>query len=269
MKVAGSTAILVGATGGIGQAIAWQMVGRGARLIVVGRDRERTERLAEQLGNASGARARAFVADIVDADTPSLLREFAERDGGKIDFLINCAGVQNFGFFADESPAATAALFAVNTSAPIALINAVLPHMLGNRRGHIVNVGSIFGSIGFPCFATYSASKFALRGFSEALRRELSGSGVNVTYVAPRFTKTAFNGDAVSRMADALGMKQDEPAAVARSVVDAIERDGRNSYLGWPEKLFVRINSLMPRLVDRPLMRRVDHMRPFAARECP
>ncbi len=115
--------------------------------------------------------------------------------------------------------------------------------MITARRGQIVNVGSIFGSIGFPCFASYSASKFALRGFSEALRRELADSGVTVTYVAPRFTRTGFNHGAVARMADALRMNQDEPETVARDVVDAIERDGRNRYFGWPEKFFVRINS--------------------------
>ena len=131
-------------------------------------------------------------------------------------------------------------------------------------RGQIVNVGSIFGSIGFPCFASYSASKFALRGFSEALRRELAGTGVGVTYVAPRFTKTAFNRNVVARMANALKMNQDEPESVAASVIATIERNDRERYLGWPEKLFVRINSILPRLVDPSLIRQVDLMRPFA-----
>ena len=195
---------------------------------------------------------------------PARLIANALREVDGIDILINCAGVQNFGFFAEEAADDTASLFRVNTIAPIALINAVLPHMLANQSGQIVNVGSIFGSIGFPCFASYSASKFALRGFSEALRRELTGTGVGITYVAPRFTRTAFNRSAVNRMATALKMSQDEPAAVATSVIRAIERDGRNRYLGWPEKLFVRVNSILPRLVDLPLMKQVDQMRPFA-----
>jgi short-subunit dehydrogenase len=263
MKVDGGTAILTGATGGIGRALAWELARRGAALIVVGRHPERTGRLAQQL-TRFGTRADAFIGDIVDETTPGRLAAFAAQRADGIDFLINCAGVQNFGFFVEEPASSTAALFRVNTIAPIALINALLPGMIAAERGQIVNVGSIFGSIGFPCFASYSASKFALRGFSEALRREVAGSGVTVTYVAPRFTRTGFNRGAVSRMADALRMNQDEPEAVAKDVVDAIERDGRNRYLGWPEKLFVRINSLMPRLVDRPLMRQVAQMRPFA-----
>jgi short-subunit dehydrogenase len=267
MKVKGCTAILTGATGGIGRAIAWELARRDvSTLIVVGRNIERTDRLAAQLVSY-GRRAHAFVGDIVDETLPPRLAQFAEQQTGAVDFLINCAGVQNFGFFVEESARSSAALLQVNTVAPIALIHAMLPGMIKARRGQIVNVGSIFGSIGFPCFATYSASKFALRGFSEALRRELAGSGVTVTYVAPRFTRTGFNRGAVARMADALRMNQDEPETVARNVVDAIERDGRNRYFGWPEKFFVRINSLMPRLVDRPLMRQVDQMRPFTIRE--
>jgi short-subunit dehydrogenase len=266
MKVKGATAILTGATGGIGGAIALELARRDiATMILVGRSVERIDALACELAGHR-VTCHAFVGDVRDETLPRRLADFAGENGGA-DLLINCAGVQNFGFFVDEPALSAAALLQVNTVAPIALIHAVLPGMIAAGQGQIVNIGSIFGSIGFPCFAAYSASKFALRGFSEALRRELAGSGVTVTYVAPRFTRTRFNGAAVARMADALRMNQDEPNAVARHIVDAIERDGRNRYVGWPEKLFVRINSVMPRLVDLPLMRQVEQMRPFAIRE--
>lgn len=266
MKVGGATAILTGASGGIGGAIANELARRGvAKLILAGRSADRIDAIGSRL-SSHGVTCHPFVGDVLDEAFPQRLATFAEQQGGA-DLLINCAGVQNFGFFIDEPPHAAAALLQVNIAAPIALIHAVLPRMIAAGRGQIVNVGSIFGSIGFPCFAAYSASKFALRGFSEALRRELSGSGVTVTYVAPRFTRTDFNRGPVARMAEALRMNQDEPDAVAREIVDAIERDGRNRYVGWPEKLFVRINSLMPRLVDRPLMRQVEQMRPFANRD--
>jgi short-subunit dehydrogenase len=263
MKITGSNILVTGAGGGIGGAIARQLAARGASLILVDRDGERGELLAAEL-RAGGTKAWALSGDLTEVSVPVRLVADAISCAGGIDILINCAGVQNFGFFSEETTADTTTLFNVNTVAPINLINAVLPHMMTKKQGQIVNLGSIFGSIGFPCFASYSASKFALRGFSEALRRELTGTGVGITYVAPRFTKTPFNRNVVARMADALKMNQDEPENVAANIINAIEHDRLDRYLGWPEKLFVRINSIFPRLVDSSLMKQVDQMRPFA-----
>ena len=264
MNISGSSILITGASGGIGGAIARQLAGKGAALIIIDRDSSRVDSLAIELRAMGAKNVFPLVGDLTQPDMPTRMIEEALNQAGDIDILINCAGTQNFGFFANEAIIDTAKLFNINTIAPISLTNAVLPHMLKMKKGQIVNLGSIFGSIGFPCFATYSASKFALRGFSEALRRELVGSGVKVTYVAPRFTKTPFNRSAVTRMADAMKMNQDEPEVVAASVIAAIERSGQDSYLGWPEKLFVRINSIFPRLVDKPLMKQVAQMRPFA-----
>ena len=263
MKISGSTILITGASGGIGGAIARELARRGASLILVNRDAAKLEAFAAEL-RASGSQVLTLVGDIAQPGVPARVVHDALAQAGSIDILINCAGVQNFGFFAEESAADTATLFNINTIAPIALTDALLPHLLEKGKGQIVNLGSIFGSIGFPCFASYSASKFALRGFSEALRRELTGTGIGVTYVAPRFTRTAFNRSAVTRMANALKMNQDDPESVAASVIAAIERNDRERYLGWPEKLFVRINSVLPRLVDPRLIKQVDLMRPFA-----
>jgi len=151
----------------------------------------------------------------------------------------------------------------VNVVAPIRLTQALLPHFESRPRAHVVNIGSIFGSIGYPCFASYSASKFAMRGYSEALRRELAHTSVQVHYVAPRCTRTAFNKGSVARMAEQLRMNQDSPEEVAAHVVDAISSGQADAYLGWPERLFVRINALLPRLVDGPLVREARKMRAF------
>ncbi len=255
--------MITGATGGIGRAVAMQLAQRGATLIPVGRDKARLSALTAELRQL-GADAMPLQGDLSAEKTPQYLLETALQLWGGIDILLNCAGTQNFGDFSRESAIDTAALFKINVLAPMALTNAVLPHMLKRGSGKIVNVGSIFGSIGFPFFATYSASKFALRGFSEALRRELAGSGVDITYIAPRFTRTGFNRPVVARMAGALKMNQDEPAAVARCVIRSIERNDSESYLGWPEKLFVRINSVLPRLVDQSLIKQRAQMQPFA-----
>ncbi len=263
MKISDSTILITGASGGIGGAIARQLAQRGATLILINRDSDKLAAFAAEL-RASGGKVIPLAGDLATPGEPARLVQAALDQAGTVDILVNCAGVQNFGFFAEESAADTATLFNINTIAPIALTNALLPHLLKKGKGQIVNLGSIFGSIGFPCFASYSASKFALRGFSEALRRELAGSGIGVTYVAPRFTRTAFNRSAVTRMANALKMNQDEPESVAASVIAAIEHNDRERYLGWPEKLFVRINSILPRLVDPSLIKQAGLMRPFA-----
>ncbi|HEX5674355.1 MAG TPA: SDR family oxidoreductase [Azonexus sp.] len=263
MKISDSTILITGASGGIGGAIARQLAQRGATLILINRDSDKLAAFAAEL-RASGGKVIPLAGDLATPGEPARLVQTALDQAGTVDILVNCAGVQNFGFFAEENAADTATLFNINTIAPIALTNALLPHLLKKGKGQIVNLGSIFGSIGFPCFASYSASKFALRGFSEALRRELAGSGIGVTYVAPRFTRTAFNRSAVTRMANALKMNQDEPESVAASVIAAIEHNDRERYLGWPEKLFVRINSILPRLVDPSLIKQAGLMRPFA-----
>lgn len=263
MKLKDKVIMITGASGGIGSAMALQLGKRGAALVLVDRDATKAAEFGADL-KAAGVSVHSLTGDLAAPGVPAQLVGQTIAARGRVDILINCAGIQNFGFAADETAERTARLFTVNTVAPIALANAVLPHMLRQRSGHIVNIGSIFGSIGFPCFAAYSASKFALRGYSEALRRELAGSGVSVTYVAPRFTKTALNGSAVTRMAAQLGMNQDEPAVVARRVVAAIEAGGKDHYLGWPESLFVRINSLLPRLVNMSLRKQVNQMRPYA-----
>ena len=125
--------------------------------------------------------------------------------------------------------------------------------LLTGGAGQIVNVGSIFGSINFAHFATYSSAKAGLRGFSQALRREVAGSGIDVTYVAPRAVNTALNTDTVKEFARLTGMNMDEPRAVAHRIVDVVADRRREAYFGFPEALFVRLNAIFPGLVDQAL----------------
>ncbi|MDM4769918.1 SDR family oxidoreductase [Solimonas sp. SE-A11] len=259
--------LLTGATGGIGRAAALQLAARGARLWLSGRREAELQELAAQI-RREGGRAEVLVADLTERgaarDLIARLRSLEPR----LDIVINCAGAMHFGYFESTPPEAIEQLWRTNVLAPMQLVQAALP-VLRQGGGLVVNVGSIFGSIAFPCFATYSSTKFALRGFSEGLRRELSGSGVDVLYFAPRYTRTALNSGAVSEMASALAMNQDEPDAVAAALVEAIERNRKERYLGWPEKLFVRINAWFPRLVDAALRKQGQQMRPYALRQLP
>jgi len=169
------------------------------------------------------------------------------------DILINLAGIQHFGPLEAQTPAHLNATYMVNLVAPARLAQAVLPGMKARGRGQIANVGSIFGSINFAHFATYSSSKAGLRALSQALRRELIETGVGVTYVAPRAVRTPLNSDAVNAWARLTRMTMDEPEAIARRIVRAIRDDRKDVYLGFPEALFVRLNGFAPALIDGAL----------------
>jgi len=262
MQIKDQRILLTGASGGIGQALARELAGRGARLGLVGRGSGPLERLATELNGGPG-KALAISADLTMRSGRETAQRAMHEGFGGIDVLINNAGITDFTNFVDQDPEVMERIFQLNVLAPMQLTRAILPELLGQGRGRIVNLGSVFGSIAFPCFASYSASKFALRGFSEALRRELDGSGIGVTYAAPRAVKTPLNSPAVYRMAAAVKMTMDDPESVARQVVGAMESDQKDVYLGFPESLFVRVNAVLPRLVDRVLRRQNRVMQRF------
>lgn len=263
MKIARQRIIVTGAGGGIGSQVARMLADKGAELVLADRDTQKLDALQQEI-SAQGGKAHVISCDLSANGAPQAVAGYALNAMGVVDVLVNCAGIANFGQFQDQSPVAMETLWRINVLVPMQLSRALLPQMVNRGHGRIVNVGSIFGSIGFAYFTTYSASKFAIRGFSEALRRELDGTGVGVTYVAPRYTKTPLNDGAVSRMAQAVGMNSDEPALVAQHIVRAIELDKQDYYIGWPECLFVRINAILPRLVDGALRKQNEQTKPFA-----
>ena len=169
------------------------------------------------------------------------------------DILINLAGVQYFGFFENQAPEHLYESMYVNLLAPIRLIQSVLPRMKARSFGQIVNIGSIFGSINFAHFATYSSAKSGLRGLSQSLRRELAATPIGVTYVAPRAVNTPFNSAKVQELKKLTKMNMDEPELVASRIIKAIERDEKDVFIGNPESFFVRLNGLFPSLVDGAL----------------
>lgn len=250
MQLRNARVMLTGATGGLGQQIAGKLAERGARMVLTGRDPAALQDLRQRLGEDAVV---AVAGDIGNATDRQTMLAAANQRWQGLDVLINLAGVMSFHAFEDEEPERLETLLRVNLIAPMQLTRLVLPQLLAQKNGRIVNVGSIFGSIGFAYFVAYSASKAGLRGFSEALRRELDGSGVGVTYVAPRAVRTGFNTSEIEKMGQAIGMNVDDPAWVAERILRAVEQDRKDCFLGFPESLFVRINVLLPRLVDGAL----------------
>lgn len=263
MKLQGTRVLLTGAAGGIGSALAEQLLARGARVGLIERTEAELKTLLARL-QPSGGEVQGVSADLLEpAVREQAVSQLHELLGG-VDLLINCAGLLSFRPFAEEDPAVLERIVQLNLVTPMLLVRQLLPGMLERGSGRIVNVGSTFGSIGFAWFAAYSASKFGLRGLSESLRRELEGTGVGITYVAPRAVKTSLNTGAVYRMAEATRMNMDEPEWVAFKILEAIEADAKDVYLGYPEKLFARLNGFLPRLVDGGLRKQNQVMEPFA-----
>ncbi len=252
--------ILTGAAGGIGSLLARQLSRQGAGLALVDANAEVLQDLAGELGQ----QAHAVPGDLSSAEGCEAVVAEALRLLGGIDVLVNLAGLMSFRAIEDENPAHMQKLMQVNLIAPMLLSRLVVPHMQAQESGHIVNVGSIFGSIGFAYFTAYSTSKAGLRGFSEALRRELVDSHIDVTYIAPRAVRTPLNTDTIMQMGKATGMNMDEPEQVAAKIARAIAGHDKDVYLGFPEKLFVRVNAVLPRIVDRALAAQNRIARGFA-----
>jgi short-subunit dehydrogenase len=266
MNLASVNAVITGATGGIGAAVAEGLVRRGGKALLTGRDAQALENLILRI-DPSRTSTLAVTADVTNAaDRARLCKAAAIWEGGA-NTLINVAGVAGFGVFGNETAQEIDQAFEVNVLAPLQLCRTLLPHLLSQPGAHIVNVGSVFGKIAYPGYTVYSATKFALRGFSEALRRELSDTSVRVHYLAPRSTRTRFNSQAVEALNEQLGIAMDPPERVAGILLGLLEHDRPEAVVGWPEKLFARLNALVPRLVDRVLAKQVTAIRHAAQLE--
>jgi short-subunit dehydrogenase len=265
MKASAMRVLITGASGGIGRALAQELHARGASVLLVGRDDAALSATAAALGGR-GATVQTCVADLATESGRGKVLLDARAFGGRgCNVLINNAGIGDFGMVDAMDDAAIERLFAINAIAPIQLTRALLAHLRAQPEAAILNVGSVFGSLGYPGFATYSATKFALRGFSEALRRELADTRIGVHYFAPRATRTGMNASAVESMNVELGVAMDTPAHVAAAACNLLERGRRSAVFGWPEKLFVRINALAPGIVDGSLRKQLPIIRRHAA----
>lgn len=268
MKLHSRRVLLTGATGGIGRATAQRLLDAGAQVLLVARDEAALNALAQSLALA-GERVGVRAADLTQPRDRAALCDFARSWRGGIEILINNAGSNTFGLYEDLTAAQLDLCLALNVTAPMQLCRDLLPWLQTRDSAAIVNIGSVFGSIGFPGYAAYSATKFAMRGFSEALRRELAGTRVEVKYLAPRATRTAMNPPAVETMNSQLRVAMDPPERVARELVELLGRRGHSAVIGWPERLFVKINALLPRIVDRALRGQLSVIRAFARRPDP
>jgi short-subunit dehydrogenase len=214
LALAGATALVTGATGGLGRAIATALSERGASLLLSGRRAVELGPLADALG------ARAVVADLTVAEDVSRLG--AEAVGAGVDVLVANAGMPASGLLSDLAEHEIDRMLDVNLRAPIMLAHALAPAMVARGRGHLVFMSSLSGRAASPASSTYSATKFGLRGFALALRQDLWPRGVGVSLVSPGFIRDAgMFADTSVRLPPGTGTRT--AADVSAAVIRAIE----------------------------------------------
>lgn len=260
MRLDGKAVLITGASSGIGRALAAEAARRGASLWLVGRRPAALEETRRKL--PPGAKVHCIAADVATAEGRRAIRRAVTDDGGVLDILVNNAGCITKGPFAEISDEETLRMLHTNLAAPALLTRDLLAPLRRAPRGRVVNIGSVYGDIAAPAYAVYAATKFGLRGLSDALRRELAPEGIGVTYAAPRATNT----EGVQAFAAELkrqGNPLDEPAKVAAWIWNAVERERRSVYPPSGERLFVFLQRIFPAVIDRALAKRRD----TAARE--
>lgn len=242
----GQRIAITGAAGGLGAPVARLLQDAGAR--VTGIDRAECP-----------ACDSSIVTDL--SDDTALESLAAQLAASPPDVLVNIAGVMRFGLHEDQPTDALALCYRVNLLVPAVLARAVAGPMRARGSGQIVNIGSVLGAIPYPWFAAYSSSKAGLAALSQALRRELAGSGVAVTHINPRAARTPFNNGEVNRFLEITGMKADEPGWVASRIAGAIIARRETLNIGVMERLYAALNALAPRLIDSGLAAQVKRAR--------
>ncbi|PZF66724.1 short-chain dehydrogenase [Curtobacterium sp. MCPF17_047] len=201
-SLTGRTALVTGASSGIGEAIAHELAAAGAIVVVTGRDATRTDRVVADI-RAAGGTAQALVADLTG--TPEQVRALAEQAtsllGGRVDILVNNAGVYPVGPTATLSDADMEALWTTNVRAPHVLVGRLAPAMAERGTGAVVNVGSWMARVGVPFAALYPATKAAVEQLTRAWAAEFGQAGVRVNTVSPGATSTPGNADSAEVLA--------------------------------------------------------------------
>jgi short-subunit dehydrogenase len=245
---AGTRAIVTGATHGIGRATSRALADRGARLGLVARREDELKGLAEELGDG----AIPLPADVADRDAiTAAVDSFVEQAGG-VEILVANAGIARYEPFADQPPEHADQMVQTNVLGTINTVRAALQPMLDRGQGHVVVVSSGAALRAFPWAAVYGATKAANKGFAEALRHELSGTGVSVSTILPGEVKTSLHDEMKEipdwrRSEDAIG-----PEEVARAAIEAIVEDRREVHVPRQVRLLA-INDVAPGLLDRLL----------------
>jgi short-subunit dehydrogenase len=252
--LSGRVAIVTGASSGIGEATARLMTEAGMRVALCARRKDRLEKLAAEIRSAGGE-VSVHPLDVTDATGLRWMVDEAARQWGRIDVLVNNAGRGLAATFEQTTAEEFRALLELNVLAVFNATQAVLPIMRRQGGGHIINVSSMVGRRGVPYRAAYSATKFALGGMSEALRVELTGSGVMVSLVYPVGTLTEFHEAEPQKIPWRQVGPMQTAERVARAILRCARRPRAEVYPYWPARILALLSVVAPRLVDLGMRR--------------
>jgi short-subunit dehydrogenase len=260
-KLDGLRIVITGASQGIGRALAEAAARRGAHVLAAARSDDLLADLAQKV-RASGGMIETVHADITKSEDREAIAGAALRHFGGVDVLVNNAGIGATGHFAEVSPERLRKIMEVNFFAVVETTRQFLPLLRLGTTPAILNISSIAGKRGIPARSEYSASKFAVQGFSEALRAELAKDGIDVLLVCPGLTQTNFSQNMLEQKA-ALQldhMRGMTAEAVAEATLRALERGRNEVSLSLNGLLIVLVNRLFPRLADRFARRKVYNL---------
>jgi short-subunit dehydrogenase len=250
--------VVTGASQGIGRALALHAAAQGARVLAAARSRELLQELADEAAKL-GHPLTIVPADVTSATDREAMVLAAQESLGGLDVLVNNAGIGATGHFVDATGERLRKIMEVNFFGLVETTRAFLPLLKAGRQPAILNISSIAGKRGIPARSEYSASKFAVQGFSEALRAELSKDNIDVLIVSPGLTQTNFSHNmleqkALLKMDHLRGMTAE---AVAEATLVALARGKAETTLTFNGKLLVLVSRFFPRMADRIAARKV------------
>jgi short-subunit dehydrogenase len=269
-------AVVTGAAKGIGAALAMRLGSRGCHLALADRDREALAGVAAAARN-TGVAVSEHAADVANPAAAEALRQAVLAEHGRATVLINNAGVALLGRFDEVSLADMEWLFAINFWGTVRMCKAFLPVLRQQPAAQIVNLSSIFGIVAPAGQTAYAASKFAVRGFSEALRHELEDTGIGVSVVHPGYVRTgiARNArvaaamdpqEAAERIANFDRMTGNSPEAAAARILEGIERRQKRILIGRDARRLDWVQRMLPVSYWALMKRRAARARPSAQR---
>jgi len=253
------TVLLTGATGSIGSKISKLLAEEGATVILVDKNEEKLQ----QVWNGLAGRHHLVQADITSTHDRQEIVNYCQQLGQDIDFVINNASLGQFSLFEELDENTLTSIVNLNLTATMLLTQLLLPKLMTQQQAQIINIGSLLGNIGLPGSAAYCASKFGLRGFTESLRRELLDTQVLVRYFAPQITKSDINNEKAVEMYRALGKKIDTAEHVSKQLVSFLKAKDPSQHAGWTEKIFIRLNSLLPTVFEKSIFKRLALMKQY------